>query len=96
MFRPSLPMDRGLLFVFDEADFHGFWMKNCKFAIDMVWLDADHKVVHVAASVPPCTKEPCPVYQPMRKASFVLEVNAGQAAREKAVVGSQLSFELPR
>ncbi len=93
MFRPSLPEDRGLLFVFEEPDFHGFWMKNCRFAIDMVWLDADHRVVHVAESVPPCTKDPCPIYAPMRKASYVLEVNAGQARREKAVIGSTLEFK---
>jgi uncharacterized membrane protein (UPF0127 family) len=93
MFRPSLPENRGLLFVFEEPDFHGFWMKNCRFPIDMVWLDADHKVVHVAESVPPCQKDPCPVYSPMRKASYVLEVNAGQARREKAVIGSTLVFE---
>jgi uncharacterized membrane protein (UPF0127 family) len=93
MFRPSLPEDRGLLFAFDEPDFHGFWMKNCRFPIDMVWLDAEGRVVHVAESVPPCRKDPCPIYAPMRKASYVLEVNAGQARREKAVIGSTLSFK---
>lgn len=93
MFRPSLPENRGLLFVFDEPDFHGFWMKNCRFPIDMVWLDRDHRVVHVAESVPPCTKDPCPIYAPMRKASYVLEVNAGQARREKAVIGSVVEFK---
>ena len=41
MFRPSLPMDHGLLFVFESPDFHGFWMKNCRFPIDMVWLDEE-------------------------------------------------------
>ena len=41
MFRPSLPEDHGLIFVFEQIDFHGFWMKNCKFPIDMVWLDED-------------------------------------------------------
>jgi uncharacterized protein len=92
MFRPSLPEDHGLLFVFDQPDFHGFWMKNCRFPIDMVWLDADRRVVHVAESVPPCTKDPCPVYSPMRRASFVLEVSAGQARREKAAIGSRLEF----
>src|SRR6185436_8820153 len=36
MFRPSLPSDRGMLFVFEQPDFHGIWMKNCKFPIDIV------------------------------------------------------------
>jgi len=96
MFRPSLPIDRGLLFVFQAPDFHGFWMKNCKFPIDMVWLDAERRIVHVAEAVPPCLKDPCPTYQPMRKGLYVLEVNAGQARREKATVGAELRFELPR
>jgi uncharacterized membrane protein (UPF0127 family) len=96
MFRASLPADRGLLFVFEESGFHGFWMKNCKFPIDMVWLDEGRRVVHVAEKVPPCAAEPCPVYAPMQRARYVVELNAGQARREKAVVGALVSFELPR
>jgi uncharacterized membrane protein (UPF0127 family) len=96
MFRPSLDLDRGMLFLFDEADFHGIWMKNCKFPIDILWLDENRKVVHVEESVPPCNAEPCPVYQPLRRASYVVELNAGQARREKAVVGASLGFEVPR
>ena len=95
MFRPSLPADRALLFVFDGLDFHGIWMKNCRFPIDIVWLDENRKVVHVAARVPPCAKEPCPVYQPMRKSAYVVEMNAGAARREKIVVGADLGFTLP-
>jgi hypothetical protein len=96
MFRPSLPQDRGLLFVFDSSEFHGFWMKNCRFPIDMVWLDDAKQVVHVAEAVPPCKAEPCPVYQPLRRARYVVELNAGQARREKAIVGSALRFDPPR
>ena len=46
------------------SDFHGIWMKNCQFPIDIVWLDEARKVVHVAPKVPPCRAEPCPVYVP--------------------------------
>lgn len=96
MFRPSLPVDQGMLFVFAESDFHGIWMKNCKFPIDILWLDEERRVVHLEEGVPPCTAEPCPVYQPLRKASYVVELNAGQARREKAVVGASLEFAIPR
>jgi hypothetical protein len=96
MFRPFLPQGRGMLFVFDSAEFHGIWMKNCKFPIDIVWLDQDKRVVHLAESVPPCKADPCPVYEPLRRASYVVELNAGQARREKAVLGATLSFALPR
>jgi uncharacterized protein len=95
MFRPSLPLERGMIFIFETADFHGIWMKNCKFPIDILWLDEDRKVVHLAESVPPCKADPCPVYNPMRRASYVIELNAGQARREKAVVGATVRFDLP-
>jgi hypothetical protein len=95
MFRPSLPLDRSMIFVFETADFHGIWMKNCRFSIDILWLDRDRKVVHLAESVPPCKADPCPVYTPMRRASYVIELNAGQARREKAVLGAEVRFELP-
>lgn len=96
MFRPSLATDRGLLFVFENLDFHPFWMKNCKFPIDIVWLDEQKKVVYVSANTPPCKAEPCPVYHPMQRALYVVELNAGQAVREKAGVGARLDFTLPR
>ena len=94
MFRPSLPRDRGMLFVFERSDFHGIWMKNCRFPIDIPWLDEERKIVHVAEAVPPCKAEPCPVYNPLRRAAYVVELNAGQAHREKAVVGAAVGFTL--
>ena len=98
MFRPSLPLDHGMLFLFENADFHSIWMRNCKFPIDILWLDAQHKVVHLAEKVPPCTAREasdCEVYQPLARASYVVELNAGQARREKALVGSTVEFKLP-
>jgi hypothetical protein len=95
MFRPSLAADRGMLFIFDRLDFHAIWMKNCKFPIDIVWLDEAKRVVHLAEAVPPCKADPCPVYEPLQRAAYVVEMNAGQARREKAVIGASLSFEPP-
>lgn len=96
MFRKSLPEDRGLLFVFDDLGFHGIWMKNCRFPIDVVWLDEKRRVVHVEEKVPPCRRDPCPSYEPLQRALYVLEINAGQAGREGVKVGSSLGFTLPR
>jgi uncharacterized membrane protein (UPF0127 family) len=96
MFRPSLPLDRGMVFVFETADFHGIWMKNCRFPIDILWLDEDARIVHIEAGVPPCRRDPCPAYQPMRKGLYVVELVSGKAAREQLSVGDQLSFQLPR
>ena len=96
MFRPSLAPDKGMLFLFERPDFHGIWMKNCKFPIDILWLDADRKIVHVQEGAPPCTKEPCAVYTPLRRAVYVVELGSGQARREKAALGEVVTFTLPR
>jgi hypothetical protein len=95
MFRRSLARDRALLFLFEHSDFHGIWMKNCRFPIDILWLDEGQKVVHLADSVPPCKAEPCPVYEPLRRAAYVVELNAGQARREKVALGTRIEFRLP-
>jgi uncharacterized membrane protein (UPF0127 family) len=71
-------------------------MKNCRFPIDIVWLDEQRQVVHVAPRTPPCKAEPCPVYTPLARARFVVEMNAGQAARVGAKVGARFEFTLPR
>lgn len=95
MFRPSLALDRGMLFVFEPPEFPGIWMKNCRFPIDILWLDEERKVVHLEESVPPCKADPCPVYTPLRRSAYVVELNAGQARREKATLGSTVRFTLP-
>jgi uncharacterized membrane protein (UPF0127 family) len=96
MFRDALPRDHALLFVFEDSFFHAFWMKNCRFPIDIVWLDSERRVVHVAEDVPPCKRDPCPNYQPLRRALYVVELNAGQAEREQVRVGAVIEFTLPR
>ena len=49
----------------------------------------------IAAGVPPCKADPCPVYQPMGRARYVVEMGAGQAGREKVARGAVLDFKLP-
>jgi uncharacterized membrane protein (UPF0127 family) len=95
MFRNSLALDKGMLFVFEQPGIYAFWMKNCKFPIDMVWMDVDHKVVEIVDNVPPCKKDPCPSYGGMQKSTYVLELNAGQARREKVALGATIDFKLP-
>jgi uncharacterized protein len=81
MFRSALPENRGMLFMFPESGIHGFWMKNTFIALDIVWIDEDLRVVHLERNVPPCTSEPCPTYAPAVPATYVLEVEGGEAER---------------
>ncbi len=93
MYRTSLSQDEGMVFVFDEPDTHGFWMKNTLIPLDMVWLDAARRIVHIAHSVPPCKSDPCPSFTPAgNSALYVLEVASGVARRHALKVGDVLEF----
>jgi uncharacterized membrane protein (UPF0127 family) len=91
MKRTSLGDLDGMLFVFEAPGLHAFWMKDTLISLDMLWLDADGKVVSVAESVPPCKTPQCPTYPPRAEASYVLEVNAGFAKKHGVRVGDTLS-----
>ncbi len=91
MFVEKMDADKGMLFVFDEDDFHSFWMKNTLITLDMIWISSKMKVVHIEENVPPCTDTPCPFYSSMRRARYVLEVNGGTTKKENLSVGDSLS-----
>jgi len=92
MYRESLADGRGMLFLFPRPTVEAFWMKNCNFPIDIVWMDANRRVIFVSAHTPPCKDDPCPTYGPRVKSLYVLEIPDGAAAKEKADVGSVLTF----
>jgi uncharacterized membrane protein (UPF0127 family) len=93
MGRDGLEPGSGMLFIFDAPGRYSFWMKNMKFPIDILWLDSDRKLVHIAESVPPCQSEPCPVYTPLSDARYVLEIPAGEAVLKKAVLSEEIVLE---
>lgn len=88
--REELGEKAGMLFIFGESDFHHFHMKDMKFPIDIVWLDDDLRVVDITAQLDPDTFPE--TFTSHRPARYVLEVNAGFAAKhginrgDKAVI----------
>lgn len=95
MFRESLRVDQGMLFVFEEEGIHSFWMKDTWIPLDMIWLDSAKRVIHIEADVPPCREDPCPSYGPMIPARYVLELKAGGAAEYGIKLRDRLPFILP-
>ena len=93
MFRPSLPENRGMLFIFNQPRRPAFWMKNTLIPLDLVFLDSAGAVVDLIADVPPCAADPCPSYPPSQPALAVLEIGAGVAAKHSLEIGSTIEFE---
>jgi uncharacterized protein len=93
MYRPPLPDDRGMLFNFDPPRPVAFWMKNVPVALDMVFIHKD-KVVAIAASAPPCIKEPCAIYPAEGViADRVIELRAGLTSEIGLKVGDRIVVE---
>lgn len=93
MFRDRLEKGRGMLFVFGNDSTHPFWMFGMRFAIDMVWMDKEGKVVHIEEDARPCRLF-CRLYRSRRLAKYVLEVNSGFVKRERVKVGDKIKIEL--
>lgn len=93
MFREHLRAGAGMLFIFSEPHPYRFWMKNCKFPIDMIWLNRQKEIVYISENTPPCKSDPCPHYGPTdRDALYVIEVAAGFAKKEQLKLGTKVRF----
>jgi len=92
MHRDTIADDRGMLFVFEPARPVGFWMKNVRFPLDMIFLE-NGQVKAIAPAVPPCQSEPCPTYGPETPVNQVIELRGGRAAELGIRVGDRLDIQ---
>ncbi len=97
MWRSSLPDGAGMLFVFAEDRPRSFWMKNTPLPLDIIFIGShtadgrqgEASVVSVAADTTPYSQQSLPSQAPAR---YVLEVNAGFAARHGIGPGSRVKL----
>jgi hypothetical protein len=90
--RPSMRDDEGMLFVFDEPGRYGFWMKDMLFPLDMVWINQNGVVVWIERNVTPESYKEKKTYINQSEASYVLEINAGQAEKFGLYMGSKIKI----
>jgi len=93
--KANLPKNEGLLFIFNEEGFHGIWMKDMNFPIDIAWLNKDKRIIYIKENIEPDTFPT--VFSPEKnifneKSLYVLEVNAGFFSEKNINVGEFLIF----
>ncbi len=88
--RDSMPGNEGMLFPFRDPGSYGFWMKDMRFPLDMVWVDQNKAVIGVTPDIPPDSYPN--TFFPSRPISYVLELNAGQAIKYGIATGTKLTF----
>lgn len=89
MYRDNLEENQGMLFIFEDEQPRGFYMKNTKIPLDLIFLDSARVIVNISKNAKPNSLETIESQVP---AQFVLEVNAGLAQRWNLKVGDRLIF----
>jgi uncharacterized membrane protein (UPF0127 family) len=90
MFRQFMPMDQGMLFLMGVEEVHSFYMRNTFIPLDMIFIRKDMTVAGVVANATPQTETSRTVGEP---SYYVLEVNAGWAAKHGVGKGTKVRFE---
>lgn len=89
-YRRELADNRGMLFLFPLEKENAFWMKNTPISLDMVFIDASHRIVGIIEKTVPFSTESRSVSVPSQ---FVLEIKAGLSRRHGFEAGDRVRFE---
>ncbi|MET0341058.1 MAG: DUF192 domain-containing protein [Polyangiales bacterium] len=92
MWRTQMADDEGMIFLFEQEQPLSFWMRNTVLSLDLVFIDADWKVVGVVERATPFTDDPRGV---PGLSQYVLEVNAGYAAKHGIGAGTEVRYYAP-
>jgi hypothetical protein len=78
MFRKALPDGQGMLFDFHTDQPVAFWMHNTYIPLDMIFIQGNGRILHIAENAKPMSDDLVPSGGPIRA---VLEVTGGTAQR---------------
>jgi uncharacterized protein len=88
MYRKELPEGHGMLFDFQTEQPVQFWMHNTYIPLDMIFIAADGRIVHVAENAKPMSDDLIPSVRPVRA---VLEVIAGTVHKFGIAAGDRIT-----
>jgi uncharacterized protein len=87
MFRRHMADDRGMLFDYNPPQAVSFWMKNTYIPLDIIFIDANGRIITIAENTTPLSLETIPSGGVARA---VLEINGGLAKKLGIKVGDRV------
>ncbi|WP_455241996.1 DUF192 domain-containing protein [Petrachloros mirabilis] len=94
-FQEALPLQGGMIYIFESTGTNHFWTKAYRFPIDVIWIDESHHVVQVMENVLPCGQDPCPEYRSESSSvRYAIQTAAGFIKKEGVTVGDDLKYTL--
>ena len=92
MDRTHMAPNHGMLFMYPDAQPRYFWMKDTLIPLDILFFDAQRRLINISTDTPPCKTDPCPTYNSAAPAQYVLELNAGAVKRLGITTGEQFNL----
>ncbi|MBO21185.1 MAG: hypothetical protein CMM26_02205 [Rhodospirillaceae bacterium] len=89
MFRTEMAPDAGMIFLYRQDRVLTMWMANTYLPLDMLFIAADGRIVHIAEETIPLSRA---TISSRRRARAVLELNAGTVKRLNIHVGDRVVF----
>jgi uncharacterized protein len=87
MWRKSMPVHEGMLFVFEQAGQQCFWMKNTLIPLTAAFVDDDGSIVNLVDMKPQTLNPHCSA-KPVR---YVLEMNQGWFTKKNIKAGAKIT-----
>ncbi|MGM0589534.1 MAG: DUF192 domain-containing protein [Bacteroidota bacterium] len=86
----KLPASAGMLFIFDQERERSFWMANTPLSLDILFVNADYRIVTIHHRTQPYSQDQ---YSSIQPAQYVVETNAGFCQRYDIREGMAISFQ---
>lgn len=89
MGRDVLSPTHGMLFLFENSEERAFWMANTPLPLDILFIDANKRIIKIHHNTKPYSEESLPSDGPAR---YVLEVNGGFCLQNDIIVGDAVEW----
>jgi len=88
MGRRHLGKNEGMLFIFEEEAYHGFWMKETRIPLSVAFIDKEYQIVMITDMEPLTLK----LHIPTQPILYALEMNKGWFSANGIKVGDIIRF----
>uniref|UniRef100_A0A7V4FF18 DUF192 domain-containing protein n=1 Tax=candidate division WOR-3 bacterium TaxID=2052148 RepID=A0A7V4FF18_UNCW3 len=86
-FRKNLPLNEGMLFIFEKEGIYPFWMRNTFIPLDIAFISKDNIIIDIQRMIPLDDKR---TYQPDKPFLYALEVNQGYFEEKGIKIGDTI------
>lgn len=93
MNRTSMPLDHGMLFIFDYQTDVSFWMKDTLIPLDMVFLNNNGRIVDIYKNATPLSEA---TYTAKSPSKYVIELNGGYCDKYGIQIGDNVSIHIEK